>query len=140
MDYHGDVAISIDIMKVNGIPFLVSISTMLDFVYTSELKDLTINTTVDAIGRMVKINKSRGFYIVGMAADNGFKVLETNKRYLALGIPINIASEDEHESFSERLIRSLKERTRMILSTVLLKKLMRRMIIKLVYSQVFCTT
>ena len=84
---------------------------------------------------MLQIYKSRGFRIVGMAADNEFKSPEINERFLELGILINIASEGEHEPFSESLIRSLKERTRMAFSTVF-KKLTRRMVIELVYFQV----
>ena len=45
-------------------------------------------------------------------------ILLKNKRFLALNIPVTISSEDEHDPFSEKLIKSLKERTRMVFPTV----------------------
>ena len=67
---------------------------------------------------MTKIYRSSGFKIVGIVADNGFATRKNNETFTNLGIPINITSEDEHEPFSERLIRLIKERCIMIFSTV----------------------
>ena len=73
MDYNGDVVIGIDIMKMNGMPFLVLISTVRYYAYVSELKDLSINTAVNIIIRMVEIYRGRGVNLVVIAADNGFQ-------------------------------------------------------------------
>ena len=118
MEAHSDVSIGMDIMKVNEIPFLVTISTVLHYAAFFELANLKIETPSEAIKTMTKIYRSRGFKIVGIAADNGFAALKNNETFTNLGIPINIISEDEHEPFSERLIWPIKERCRMIFSTV----------------------
>ena len=132
MKIHGEVAIGMDIMKINGVPFLATISTVLHFDALYELKDMRIDATAKAIIKMLNIYKARGFKIVGIVADNSFKALETNEEFMALKIPLSITSEDKHEPFSERLIRSIKERSRMTLSTVPFQKIPRRMTIELV--------
>ena len=87
-----------------------------------ELKDMKINTLVCAIEKIVATYKSRGFSIKGMVADNGFEPLKANIRFLNLPVPLSTTSEDEHEPFPERLIKSLKERCKMTFSTISYKK------------------
>ena len=137
MKLHSKVTICMDIMKVIGVPLLITISAVLHFAALFELKDLRIDATVKAIAKMVNIYKTRDFEIVGIVADNGFKALETNEEFTALKIPLNITSEDKHELFSERLIRSIKERIRMTFSNAPFKKIPRRMTIELVKCQEF---
>ena len=115
---YGNVAIGMDIMKVNGIPFIVNISTSLDYTASYELKDMSIDTTVINNTNMVNTYKFKGFIIVGMAVGNSFDTLEANTKLLAHNIPLNLTSEDEQKPFSEQLVYLINECCRKFFSLV----------------------
>ena len=55
IETHVNVSVGMDIMKVNGILFLVTISTVLHYATFYELEDLKMNTIANDIKKMVKI-------------------------------------------------------------------------------------
>ena len=75
MEAQGRVSISMDIMEVNGIPFLVIISTVLQYAACFDLSDMKTETKAKAIEKMVRIYRAIGFKIVVIASDNGFAAL-----------------------------------------------------------------
>ena len=134
---HGNVVLGMDIMKVNNVSFLTTISRVVQFASGTEMKSADMSNVVIALTLIVQTYRTRGFIIIPIAADGGFAALRENVDFIKLNIVINITAENEHEPYSERFNRTLKERCRMILATAPFLIIPRRMIVELVYLQVF---
>jgi hypothetical protein len=101
------VTLCIDIMYVNNIPFLTSISRHLHFGTVEWLKDLKKDTIVIEIKCLTNVYKERNFTVTTILADGQFENIRND--VLGLGISINITGSDEHVPEAERYIRTLKE-------------------------------
>ena len=101
---HKSVTLGVDIMKVIGLPFLVSYSRMIKFGTTTELVNTKAPTIISAIILILRVYGSRCFKVNFMATDNGFTPLQRNEAFLSLGVLFNVTSKDEHEPYSERFI------------------------------------
>ena len=134
---HGMVVLCIDIMKVNKVPFFVTTSRVIKFGSATELKNMEISIIIPILVTILHIYVSRGFTVISIAADNGFAALENNKDFLSLGVNLNLTSEDEHEPHVERFIRTLKERCRMCFALLPFTRIPKRMVIELVYCQIY---
>ena len=137
LDNHKDITICIDIMKINKIPFLTTYGKVIQFGAITELKSGEMPVVLSELRVVITKYQARGFTILAIACDNGFKALETNEEFLTLGIALNITAEDEHEPHIERFNRTIKERCRMVLAMTPFTKIPRRMVIELVYGQTF---
>ena len=137
LEHHKEVTIGVDVMKVNNIPFMVSISRVIKFGTATELDSLKMPAYVRTITTILRIYASRGFVVRTIVADNGFAPLLQNNDFLTLGVNLNLTSEDEHEPHIERFIRTLKERCRMCFSLLPFSKVPRRLAIELVYCQTY---
>ena len=73
---HNRVYIGIDIIMVNGLPFIVSIGTVLHCAMVTGLKDMKIYTLISEIEEIVTTYRSKGFNTKGMTTDNGFEPLK----------------------------------------------------------------
>jgi hypothetical protein len=135
MDQHRDVTICIDIMFVNQIPFLVTISRAIKFGTVEVLKNRKHPTILQAIKNVNALYKNRGFRLMTGHTDNEFEPMRGN--LLDLGIELNVVSNDEHVPEIERYIRTVKERTRCIYNSVPFRKMPSRMIVEMVQSSVF---
>jgi hypothetical protein len=82
------VTIALDIMYVNNIPFLVSLSRHLRFSTTDGLKNLKNTTIINAIKQILNIYKERDFKVSLILADRQFKSIKTN--IAEMGISTNI--------------------------------------------------
>ena len=134
---HKELTLCIDVMKVNKIPFLVSITQVIRFGTTTELDNLKTKTTLSNIITLLQIYHGRGFVITAIAADNGFAPLLNDEEFIALGVFLNLTSQDEHQPHVERFIRTIKEKCRMCLSLTPFTKLTKRLVIELVYCQTY---
>jgi hypothetical protein len=106
---HGAVTLAIDLMYVNKIPFLVSISKSIKFGTVSHLQNKSVATINDAIERVCDLYAARKFRVVLIKADPEF---EPCRPYLtSTGITLNVTAEDEHVPEVERYIRTV-ERTK----------------------------
>ena len=126
-----------DVIQVNGLPFLTIISRTVHFGSATELAGTDMNNVVEAIKVVVGKYWYRGFTITAIVADGGFAALHDNVEFIKLDITLNITSEDEHEPYSERFNRSIKKCARMTLATTLFTMIPRRMIVEMVYLAVF---
>jgi len=124
------VTLCIDVMYVNNIPFLTSISRHLRFGTVEWLKDLKKNTIVTEIKRLTNIYKERNFTVKLILADGQFENISND--VLGLGISMNITGRDEHVPEVERYIRTLKERIRGVYNTLPFKTMPRNMMVELV--------
>ena len=124
-------------MKVNGLPFLVSYSRILKFRTTTELVNTKAPNIISAIALILKVYGNMGFTVSFIASDNGFAPLQQNEAFLSLRVLLNATSEGEHEPYSERFIRTVKEKCRVCYILVPFTRLPRRLAIELVYCQIF---
>ena len=108
-------------MKVNKIPFLVTISRAIKFGTVAWLKNAKITTIMSAITDVHNIYKKRGFLLEIVEVDGQFEPLRGELG--AMGITLNKCSREEHVPVVERRIRTLKERCRCIHNTLPFKKM-----------------
>ena len=130
---HPVVILGMDIVKVNGIPFLTTISRVIKLGTATELPDTKAPTIVKALLVIVNMYLARGFRILAIAADYAFEAIRHDEDFAKTNITLNTTSEDEHEPFIERFNRFLKERCRMCYSNLPFLRLPRRMVVELVY-------
>ena len=69
---HSTVILGMDVVKVNGIPFLTTISRIIKLGSATELPNTKIATIVKALLVVTKICIRRGFKIIAIAADYAF--------------------------------------------------------------------
>ena len=98
IDKHSEIIIGMDIMCVNGIPFLTTINRIVRFGSSTE--------------------------IIGAAtADNAFSALKHIPEFIELEIMLSLTAEDEHEPYIERFNRTIEEKGRMGITGVPFTKL-----------------
>jgi hypothetical protein len=107
-----DVTLAIDVMTVNSIPFVVSMSRYLKFgtaemVASHKAKDLLL-----AVHQIKSVYAKRGFKVVTALMDGEFECLRA--QLADLQITLNVTARDEHVPEAECRIRTLKERCRSI--------------------------
>jgi hypothetical protein len=150
LERHRDVTLAIDIMFVNKIPFLVTISRYLKFGTVEALKEQTASQIMRCIKTVRGVYNKRGFRIRTILADGEFEALRGSlledehgriqldtKDLKGDGADLNVAGNDEHVPEVERYIRTVKDRTRSTRSTLPFRKIPAVMIIEMVYAAVF---
>ena len=126
-----------DIMYVNGIPFLTTINRIVRFGSSTEMIGANMNNAVIVLKVVSATYKARGFIIVTVTVDNGFSALKHNPDFIELKITLNLIAEDEYEPYIERFNRTIKEKCRLGIPGVPFTKLSKRMVAKLVYDMIF---
>ena len=109
LDYYKDVELSIDVMHVNKVPFLVSISEHIHFGTISGLDSMKIPVLEDEIKRIIRLYAVRGFHIKYILVDIQFKAIKDRGLLDAI---VNVVGKGEHAPMIERFIRVVKERCR----------------------------
>eukprot|EP00804_Cyclotella_cryptica_P022012 CCRYP_000938-RA/>CCRYP_000938-RA protein AED:0.35 eAED:-0.94 QI:0/0/0/0.5/1/1/2/0/366 len=110
MSQYKNVTLSADIMKVNNIPFLMTISRHIKFGSAGKLDNMSNPTVISHFKAVIGVYASRGFRVSVILANNQF---ESMRGALAdLGAVINVVSRDEHVPEIERYNRTIKERVR----------------------------
>ena len=99
LELNGSVILGIDVIKVNGVPFLVTYARVITFETSIELVNTKVPSIVKALILVLKTYGRRDFKVEFITADNGFASLPKDEKYLALGVILNLISEDEHEPF-----------------------------------------
>ena len=130
--HYQEVTLACDIMYVNKIPFLMSVSRHLRFGTAQHIKNQQGATIFNGIRAIHQIYLQRGFQICNAFMDGQFEPLQGN--LAELSILLNTASNDEHVPEIERQICTVKERTRAIYCTLPFNKMPRRLIIEMVYA------
>ena len=97
------VTICADVMHVNKIPFLVTISVNLGFTTIEALTGIDTNTLLQGFTNVKAVYGYRGFTIVVAHFDNACRHLEVE--LLQAGIKPNIVAANEHVPHIERQIR-----------------------------------
>ena len=105
-----NVTLSVDVMFVNRIPFLTSISRHLKFKTSETLNNLTTNQLVQCVTNVKALYTKRGFNVTTALMDGEFFPMRT--ALLNMGVSLNTASASEHVPEIERQHRVIKERSR----------------------------
>ena len=133
--YH-QVVIGIDIMYVNKIPFLVTISRHIKFGTVEVLKNRQGPTILKMIKNVRGVYGKRGFRLQQVNADNEFEPLRVGLLDLG-GIELNTCANDEHVPEIERYIRTVKDRARCVYNSVPFRKMPSRMTVEMIMASVF---
>ena len=120
--------LAVDVMFVNGVPFLVSVARGLNLVTVESTPSCTAKQLVAGITRMIDLYAHGGFQVGTVLMDSKFEKLQNLMPILA----INTTAAKEHVP-EERKIKLIKEQGRGILNTLPFKKMPRLMLIELVY-------
>ena len=107
--HYQDITLACDIMYINKIPFLMSISRHIRFGTAQYIKNQQGMTIFNDMQAVHQIYLQRGFRIRNAFMDGQFEPLRGN--LAELGIVLNTASNNEHVPEIERQIRTVKERT-----------------------------
>ncbi|KAL7503040.1 hypothetical protein ACHAXN_000885, partial [Cyclotella atomus] len=133
MQKYQEVMLSVDIMKVCGIPFLNTISRHIKFGSAGRLDNMKNETIISHFKVIMSVYCSLGFRVTIILADNQF---ESMRGAIAdLGAIVNVVSADEHVPEIERFNRTIKDRVRSQYNTLPFKRYPPVLIVELVYSQ-----
>ena len=130
MDHYRKVVLCVDVMKVNKMPFLVTISRAIKFGTVAWLKNAKITTILSAIKDVRDIYMKRGFSLEIVEVDGQFEPLRGE--LAPMGITLNKCSREEHVPVVERRIRTLKERCRCIHNTLPFKRMPGMLVVQMV--------
>jgi len=126
---HQLVTLAVDVMFINGVPFLVSVARGLNLVTAEFTPSQTAKHLAAGITRMMDLYAHGGFQVGTVLMDNEFEKLPNLVPILA----INTTVAKEHVPEVKRKIRLIKERGRGILNTLPFKKMPQLMLIELIY-------
>jgi Reverse transcriptase (RNA-dependent DNA polymerase) len=129
------VTLCIDVMFVNKIPMLVSISRNIKFGTVEDIANRNSASLIKGIRNIVKIYQRAGFKVNSALMDGEFEPLRGD--LAEMGIGLNVTSQDEHVGDVERYIRTIKERMRAIYNTLPFENMPPRMVIEMAKSSVF---
>ena len=129
--YH-DVIIAVDVLYVNKLPFIATISRYIRFGTVEFLRNQKSTTLTEHVKQVNRLYRQRGFRPIYALMDGQFEPLRGD--LAEMGIQLNTVSNDEHVPEIERQIRTLKERTRAIYCTLPFRKIPRRLIIEMLYA------
>jgi hypothetical protein len=129
---HRDVTLCFDIMFVNRIAFLVTVSRSIRFGTTERLVSRKSGVVAKALVNVVRFYRQRGFRVKECHGDGEFEALRAD--VADVHAQLNVTSENEHVPEVERYIRTIKERCRAVYNTVPFKRLPGMMIVEMIHS------
>merc|ERR1712086_156249 len=135
MQQYKEVTLSADVMKVTGIPFLMTISKHIKFGTAGKLDNMNNSHIIKHFKAVIGAYVARGFRVTIILADNQF---ESMRGDLAnLHATLHITSRDEHAPEVERYNRTVKERVRGNHAMLPFQHLPPVFVIEMVYNAVF---
>jgi hypothetical protein len=130
---HRNVTVCFDIMFVNKILFLITVSRNIRFGTTKRLLSRKADVAGKALLRVIRFYRQRGFRVKEGHGDGEFEPLRSD--LADAHTQLNVTAEDEHVPEAERYIRTrLKERTRAVYNTLPFRKMSGMMIVEMVHS------
>ena len=126
-EHYQEVILACDIMYVNKIPFMMSISRHIRFGTAQHIRNQQGTTIFNGIRSIHQVYLQHGFRIRNAFMDGQFEPLRGN--LAELGILLNAASNDKHVPEIEKRICTVKERTWGIYCTLPFQKMPRRLVI-----------
>ena len=128
------VTVACDIMFVNNLPFLMTISRHIKF----STAELLPNQKTDGIFKAIKrvhqlVFSKRGFTVNSLLMDGQFDTDGLQGEIASKGITLNVVAADEHVPDIERYIRVLKECARIVVNMLPFTSLPGRVVVELIY-------
>jgi hypothetical protein len=131
---HRDVTLCFDIMFVNKVAFLVTVSRKIRFGTTEIIMSRHAGVVIKATRRrVIGFYQKRGFRVKRCLCDHEFECLRADLADTQTELDVT-AAEDEHVPEAERYTRTIKERTRAVYNTVAFKKMPGMMIGEMVHA------
>ena len=94
LEEHGNVSLTVDIMYINKIPFIVTLSRAIHFGTIEMIKDERKSTIIKSLEQVINAYHGRGFKIRHILVDRQFECIR--KHMEATGINLNTTARDEH--------------------------------------------
>ena len=130
MERYQRVHLAGDIMKVNKMPFMVTISSTIKFGTVELLKNMKASSLLLAIKNVHGLYARRGFRIDVILLDGQFEPLRGH--LASLKITLNTVARGEHVPAAERRIRTIKDSTRSTYNSLPFKKFPPMMVVQMV--------
>ena len=135
MQQYKNVTLSVDVMKVAGIPFLMTISKHIKFGSAGKLDSMKNSHIIKHFKAIIGAYVTRGFKVTIILADNQF---ESMRGDLAdLHAQLNVTARDEHVPEAERYQRTIQERIRAQYNVLPFQCVPPIFIVEMVYKSVF---
>ena len=135
VERYRDITLCGDIMFVNKVPFLVTISRNINFRTAAVLRSRQAKIISRNILAVKKLYSARGFRVHTLNGDYEFEAMRGD--LMDGGVHLNAAAKDEHVPEIERSIRVVKERARSVYNTLPFSRIPFLMLAELVYSVTF---
>ena len=107
--FYSNAVLSVDVMFLNDVPFLTSISEHMHYGIAKPADNLKCMSLESQLKMILRSYAVRGFRVVMIAVDLQFQSLKDRNR---VGAPFNVHSTEEHVHNIERWHRTVKERCR----------------------------
>ena len=134
INHYRNVELSADVLHVNKIPFLATLSRHIHYTTIGALDDMKMVTLEKTFQAVLRAYRVRGFNVVTVHVDIQFKAMKDQN---LLGIRVNVVSKEEHVPDIERLIRVIKERARSYYAMLPFDFMPQTMVIHLLTTVVF---
>ena len=135
LKFYGEVTLCVDLMYVNRVPLLVTLSRNVKFGTVEAIMDRKQATILKSITHVATLYRKAGFKVTTALMDGEFVPLRGG--LAEIGITLNETSRDEHVGDIERYIRTIKERMRSIYNTLPFHKVPARLVIEMAKTAVF---
>jgi hypothetical protein len=129
LDLNKDLTVAADIMFVNGMPFITSISRNIKFTTIEYVTSRSETNLVKSLLNIISLYKARGFAPSTALMDRELECIRLE--LLTHGVNLNTTATSEHVPDIEWQIRLIKERTRVFRSTLPFKNVPCRVIIEM---------
>lgn len=114
----GNLVLCMDLMFVNQIVFLLTISRRLCLLMVKYLADRQSLTLRDASTEIITSYRANSFIITGLMSDGESGIGALKSYFESLGIHVEVAPKGQHVPEAERAIRHLKEKARAVWNTL----------------------
>jgi hypothetical protein len=129
MDLNTEVIMAADVMFVNGMPFVTTLSPKIKFSTLEYVPSWSEPNLIKSLLKIISLYKARGFQHNTALMDRKFECVRLE--LLGNGVNLNTTTASEHVPDIERHIRIIKEWARALRSTLPFKLIPGRMIIEM---------
>ena len=131
---YSKISLYIDVMHVNGIMFLVSVSKHIGLVQCICIRKKNREKFLHAMLLMIRVYRARGvFEVISIGADKAFDAVESEIKDEPYNVTLTTCDADRHVEFVKRMLRFVKERIRTVRLAMPYKVLPKRMTIEMVH-------
>lgn len=134
-EHYMNLTIAADVMHVNQIPILATISRGVHYGTSTTLPTMKLDDLEEALIGVMKAYALRGFIVKFIMVDIQFKGLKD--RFKKFQANMNVVSKKEHVPEIKRFIRVIKERARAYFAMIPFIKVPKKMVLELIHTVVF---